>query len=310
MPCYSPLRAILVGAEGRRRLSFSRAAIGKGLHLPCGRCIGCRLERARQWAVRIMHESKMHEENCFVTLTYDKENLPEKGTLVVEDCQKFLKRLRERIAPSRIRFFLCGEYGEKLGRPHYHAIIFGFSFPDKVAIESKGEFDEFHSALLDETWGKGVCHIGSVTFDSACYVSNYATKKISGPMAQKHYLGRKPEFVLMSRGGRKAGGIGRSWIEKFHSDVYPSDEVVVKGHPCKPPRYYDKFLEARAPDIAERIKARRDEASQEVEEFQRKVNGVPTKFLIAPGHNGWRLKVREQVATAKAALKKRRYEQQ
>lgn len=318
MPCYHPLRAVLViSAGGVRRLSFSRSAVGKGLSLPCGRCIGCRLERARQWAVRIMHESKMHEENCFITLTYDEKNVPKGRTLVVEDCQLFLKRLRERIAPTRVRFFLAGEYGEKLGRPHYHAIIFGYSFPDRVKLQSVGQHAEFSSELLDETWGKGICHIGSVTFDSACYVANYATKKITGKGAGDHYAGRKPEFVLMSRGGRKAGGIGRGWIKEFKTDVYPSDEIIVRGVPGKPPRYYDKFYQAGAPQDFEAIKVSREARALEAQEAEDKIDGpMSLKRATALYDSGtyggdkrmMRLRVREAVATAKAALKKGRLE--
>ena len=161
----------------------------------------------------------MHDACSFITLTYDPEHLPPLGSLSVRDCQLFLKRLRERVAPAKIRFFLCGEYGEKLARPHYHAIIFGFDFPDKVKIESSGDYAEYSSQLLSDVWGKGRTHVGTVSFDSACYVANYATKKIGGDKAASHYYGRKPEFLLMSRGGRRAGGIGRSWIDKYWPEV-------------------------------------------------------------------------------------------
>jgi len=255
-----------------------------------------------------MHEAKMHDESVFVTLTYDEENLPKGGTLVVDDCQKFLKRLRERIRPSRIRFFLCGEYGEKRGRPHYHALIFGFGFPDKVPLEKSGEFVEYSSRLLSESWGHGDARLGSVSFDSACYVANYATKKITGEKAAEHYRGRKPEFLLMSRGGRKAGGIGREWIKKFSSDVYPADEVIVNGCPAKPPRYYDQVVQACDPALVEGVRLKREVAAEETEEYIRKVGGRPVKFKISPSNNMWRLKVRETVAKAKASLKSRNLE--
>lgn len=255
-----------------------------------------------------MHETKVHDESVFVTLTYDDAHLPKGSTLVVEDCQKFLKRLRERIRPVRIRFFLCGEYGEKFGRPHYHAIIFGFGFPDKVRLEQRGEFVEYSSRLLSESWGNGDARLGSVTFDSASYVASYSTKKITGEKAREHYRGRKPEFLLMSRGGRKAGGIGREWIRRYSGDVYPSDEVIVKGRPTKPPRYYDNWFKAASPEQMEKIIAKREVQAAELEEYVKKVGGRPVRFKLAKSENVWRLKVRETVAKAKAALKSRALE--
>lgn len=323
MPCYEPLRAVLVSSPEGRRVVFARGAHGQPLSLPCGRCIGCRLERARQWAVRVMHESKMHDESAFITLTYDDKHLPKGGTLVVEDVQKFLKRLRERVnygrflclEPIRIRFFLCGEYGEKRGRPHYHAIIFGFGFPDKVRLAKRGEFAEYSSRLLSESWGNGDARLGTVSFDSAMYVASYSTKKITGKKAREHYQGRKPEFLLMSRGGRRARGIGRGWIEQFHGDVYPSDEVIVNGKECKPPRYYDLFMASRDEKGFESIRARRALAAEELE---KELSGEPVSLkkaaaLYASGQYGLsrkalRLKVMETVAKAKASLKSRNLE--
>lgn len=247
----------------------------------------------------------MHDENSFVTLTYAPEHLPKNGSLSVEDCQLFLKRLRARLEPKKIRFFLAGEYGEKLSRPHYHTILFGVDFPDKVPLETQGEHTQYDSPLLREVWGKGEVRIGSVTFDSASYVANYATKKIVGKGAAEHYQGRKPEFLLMSRGGRRAGGIGRSWIERFASDVYPSDEVIVRGVQARPPRYYDLYLEKNNPTLLESIKQKR-EAQSEVLESMRLKSGV--SVAVAPSRNARRLAVRKQVATAKAELKRRTLE--
>lgn len=304
MPCYHPLRAFLVSGPQGKGISFSSGTVGQALSLPCGRCIGCRLERARQWAVRIMHEAKMHDENAFLTLTYDSEHLPPRGTLCVPDVQKFLKRLRSRLFPERIRFFLCGEYGEKLGRPHYHAIVFGFSFPDKLPISEAGEFTEYTSELLSETWGLGSARLGSVSFDSACYVANYATKKIVGSkdIVDAHYRGLVPEFLLMSR----RPGIGRSWIDKFGPEVFQSDEIIVRGLQARPPRYYDQVHKAVAPESYERVAAVRSEKAGRLESFVLKSGEV---VFVSPSCNARRLVVRETVARAKLALKSRRLEE-
>lgn len=298
--CYSPLRAVLVSGPQGKRLDFSRSGVGKALSLPCGRCIGCRLERARQWAVRIMHESKMHDENSFLTLTYEVE--PKNGSLVVEDCQYFMKRLRLKLLPKRIRFFLCGEYGENFERPHYHAIIFGHNFPDKFpcADGRRSEFQLYTSPFLEEVWGHGRCWIGEVAFDSASYVANYATKKITGEKAASHYGARKPEFLLMSR----RPGIGRSWYQEFAGDVFPSDEVIVNGVASRPPRYYDQRLLKCLQSTAD-ILSKREAAACELEDLILKSGDV---VAVAPGRNARRLAVREKVAQAKLALKSRNME--
>lgn len=322
MPCYSPLRACLVEGPQGRRLEFGSKASGKALSLPCGRCIGCRLERSRQWAVRIMHEAKMHEVSCFLTLTYDPEHLPKDGSLSVDECQRFLKRLRARIAPTRVRFFLCGEYGEVcelcgegrkvclcprpvfgLGRPHYHAILFGYDFPDRVLVPGARKHPIFSSSLLSETWGNGFASIGSVSFDSAAYVANYATKKVTGEKAQDHYRGRRPEFLLMSR----RPGIGRTFVERYVSDVYPSDTVVVKGVVSRPPRYYQKVALQLCWQSTADLLARREAEAERLEEYVLKSGD---RVFVAPGRNARRLAVRKLVAEAKAQLKSRSMETQ
>lgn len=314
MPCYSPVRGVLSRApDGRRSLSFNRSAPGKGVSLPCGSCFGCKLERARQWAVRIMHESKMHDENSFLTLTYDDDHIPRgrcscvrphgAGSVCVDDLQKFFKRLRERLAPRRIRFFACGEYGEKLGRPHYHAIVFGWFPEDAVCVKRSGELSLFTSSLLSAAWGHGHASVGLVSMDSASYVANYASKQIRTNREDeaRRLAGRAREFLIMSR----RPGIGRKWIDKFMSDVFPSDEVIVRGKACRPPRFYDQCLEKIDPDALERIKIRREDKATQLEEF---VTGLGTVVRVAPSLNAHRLVVREKVARAKAALKSRNLE--
>lgn len=207
-----------------------------------------------------MHEASLHDESAFVTLTYDDESLPEWGSLRPSDVTKWLKRLRK---SGRFRYFLCGEYGEK-GRPHYHALLFGKDFSDKVPVETGKAYTEWCSDQLDASWKLGRTLLGSVTFESAAYVARYVTKKVTGSRAADRYLRvdpstgelyrLEPEFGRMSR--RK--GIGRDWIEEFHSDVYPSDEVIVRGRPSKPPRYYDAYISDFDPDASEAVRKERD----------------------------------------------------
>lgn len=249
MPCYRPLSAWRPPNGGR--LAFSepwRAGHGfTPLEVPCGQCIGCRLEYSRVWALRCMHEAGFHEQNCFVTLTYSPEALPANGTLVKAHFQDFMKRLRERIKPHRVRYFHCGEYGEKLGRPHYHALFFGYDFPDKTLWQKRGSFSVWRSALLEECWSHGQCEIGSLTFQSAAYVARYVVKKVTGDAAAVHYSVvdadgvvtlRLPEYVTMSRNP----GIGSTWSLRYMARAIERGFIWVNGVKSGIPRYYlDQF---------------------------------------------------------------------
>lgn len=198
--------------------------------VPCGQCIACRLNRASDWATRIMHEKKMVGSACFVTLTYNEEEVPrvigldglEYATLIKKDVQLFLKRLRKEIAPKKIRYYLCGEYGDTFGRPHYHCIIFGLG-----PAEAR--------ELVARCWKFGFSDVGDVSFDSASYVARYCTKLLTGKK-KEWYIVRNiiPEFSLMSR----RPGIGASWLDKYGNEVKTHHNVVVKGHLMAPPRYY------------------------------------------------------------------------
>nr|QJB19047.1 MAG: replication initiator protein [Microvirus sp.] len=314
MPCYSPIRAVLsCSSGGGRSISFNRSTPGQGVSLPCGSCFGCKLERARQWAVRVVHESKMHDENSFITLTYDEQHLPagrcscvrphSAGSVCVDDFQKFLKRLRERLSPRRIRFFACGEYGEKLGRPHYHAILFGWFPQDAVCVKRSGDMSLFTSSLLSSAWGLGHTSVGLVSMDSASYVANYASKQVKTNREDEacRLAGRSREFLIMSR----RPGIGRRWIDTYEDDVFPSDEVIVRGRSTRPPRYYDTVVGERRPLLLAGVKIRREKSAAALEDFMLASGSV---VQVAPGNNARRLAVREKVARAKAALKSRTLE--
>ena len=253
MPCYHPLEAFYgdKGSSGKRAITFSRSGSFSGvpLRLPCGQCIGCRLKKSRQWAMRCMHEKKLHRVNCFVTLTYSDEALPVGGSLVKRDLQLFMKRLRFERGPG-VRFYGCGEYGESTFRPHYHAILFNCEFPDmrKIKVAKCGE-DMYFSKELEELWPYGQNVIGSVTFDSCAYVARYIMKKVTGPVAGSHYEVtdsdgvvhvRAPEFSVMSR----RPGIGAGWFAKYGMHAYQLDSVVVNGKEARPPRFYDIRYEA------------------------------------------------------------------
>lgn len=252
MVCFSPLvgyRAATVNENGKRPIVFNKkdGLVDRPVNVPCGQCIGCRLEKSRQWAMRCVHEASLYEDNCFITLTYDDEHLPLDGSLSVREFQLFMKRLRKKYGEG-IRFFHCGEYGSKFGRPHYHAIIFNFDFSDRKLFKVNHGFRLYSSDMLSELWPFGHCLIGDVTFQSAAYVARYVTKKVTGVAADEHYTRISPdgevfkikeEYTTMSR----RPGIGAEWFRKYRKDLLRSDAVVINGVEVKPPKFYDGMFE-------------------------------------------------------------------
>lgn len=300
MPCNFPIEAHRL-ADGSVVVGAERKAKGKSvatLWLSCGQCQGCRLERSRQWATRMMHEASLYDANCFLTLTYDDVHLPPGGSLVYRDFQLFMKRLRKRFPAERPRFYMCGEYGDDFHRPHFHACIFGFDFPDKAVFRSNrgGHSSLYRSSILESLWPFGFASIGALTFESAAYVARYCMKKVTGKAADQHYgvvdpatgevFQRAPEFAHMSL----KPGIGRQWLEKFHADVYPRGCVVVRGEEAMAPKYYDRWLKSVDPDRWAEVEERRVRASHAVDGSER---------------SDERLAVRETVVRARAAAFKR-----
>lgn len=227
----------------------------KPVLLPCGKCIGCRLAHSREWAIRCEHEAKMHESNRFVTLTYDKYSLPRNGTLVKKDVQLFIKNLRKEFGDG-IKYFISGEYGSKLQRPHYHLILFGVDFGDEKKFKKVDGYQYNTSDSCLKLWKKGHILVGDVNFASAAYVSRYCTKKIYGDLAYDHYGNRISEFQLQSL----RPGIGSSFFKKYYKDIYQSgiDKCITSsGLLIKPPRYYDKLLENHDLDLYNKIKENR-----------------------------------------------------
>lgn len=242
---------------------------------PCGYCIECRLSKARLWAIRCVHEAKMHDDNCFLTLTYNNENLPTNGSINKREVQLFMKRLRKKEEGKEIRYFACGEYGDKLGRPHYHILLFGHDFDDKVLLKrnirfrsnnrfGKSDIKELHvSEKLSKLWKKGFHTIGDVTFESAGYCARYVTKKKyyspnerrKGKSIEDYYKGKEPEFALMSR----RPGIGKKWFDRYRNDAFPKDFITFRGYKLKPPRYYDMLYQRKDFEEMEKIKNKRRE---------------------------------------------------
>lgn len=291
MACYHPLEAFQTASGDV--VFAERGDIVRTLRLPCGRCIGCRVERSREWAVRVIHECKMSEHNCFLTLTYDDEHIPYRNSLNYTDFQRFMRRLRKLPVGKGVRFFACGEYGGLTQRPHFHAGLFGVDFhEDRKLWCTRRGFPVYHSETVTRLWPYGFHEIGSLTAESGGYIARYSLKKVTGDLAADHYrrydadTGEvyylEPEMLHMSL----KPGIGARWFDRFGSDVYPHDRVVVGGVVQKPPRYYDK----RAGDsMMSELKA------------QRELRGAAK----AEDNTPERLAVKEVVETAKFNFYKR-----
>jgi len=262
--------------------------------------------------MRCMHEASLHADNCFVTLTYADDKLPDDGNLRKEDFQKFLKRLRHKT--GRFRYFHCGEYGERFGRPHYHACFFGVDFPDRVIYSEQDNVRLYTSQVLADCWGHGFCTVGDLTFESAAYVARYVMKKVTGDRADSHYMRLnedtgeltqvEPEYVTMSR----RPGIGRDWYEKFSTDVFPRDECVVREAVCKPPRYYDGLYEISNPEGFADVKRRRQEKAASLGEEARGDHFEKDSRTGYVKNRRGRLSVRGRVAEVRASLLKRGFE--
>lgn len=205
------------------------------------------------------------------TLTYDERHVPKDGSLSKRDHQLFLKKLRQRLLPVRVRYYLAGEYGEENGRPHYHFLLFGFRPRDLVRVVAGTPFPLFDSPMIRDIWEQGMVRVGEVTIQSAMYVAGYVMKKVDQvgrrrkwscdpETGEMHAI--EPEYSAMSRGGRTGDGVnlrglGHGWYEKYGAEVARLGSVVNSGVESVPPRYYDELLRERDEAAYEVMKLRR-----------------------------------------------------
>lgn len=266
MRCLYP-RTVGFKSDGKT-ICWSKKSYSKEyppFKLPCGKCIECRLEYARTWAIRCVHEAKMNEDNSFVTLTYNDEHL-QSSKLQYRDFQLFIKKLRENIyqstldqlsiinqgntlnetqqkhfiQSSQISIFVTGEYGDKNKRPHWHALIFNWRPQDaKPAYKNERGDQLYTSELLEKIWGKGKCDIGDVTFESAGYVARYAAKKLVHGYDDHEYQ------PISKKSSKHA--IGKRWLEKYWPELLTHGKVLIikkdgSTAECPIPRYYEKWL--------------------------------------------------------------------
>lgn len=310
MSCYHPFKAFVVGTKDNgkddlviRPYAVTKIGLNKNgiwenyyddtifrsdthtrvvsrfIEIPCNNCIGCRIDRSREWANRMMLELEYHDSAYFVTLTYNEEHVPtsfypdpETGealpvmTLKPKDPQDWLKRLRKAFPDDHIRYFLCGEYGTETHRPHYHAIVYGLHLDDLRPIPGSRDPNYQTSDKLQRTWSVkdkscytplGFVLVAPVTWQSCAYVARYVTKKLYGKEAEFYEnFGLCPEFTRCSR----RPGLGREYFDD-HPDccskpfLYLSTEE--KGVKFPPPKYFQRILADEDPAQAAELKEKR-----------------------------------------------------
>ena len=276
MPCYKPLKAWRDAS--RRGITFNpgKGYIDQPIQIPCGQCLACRAEKARQWGIRCAKELMQHEQNCFITLTFDNERADPLKTISLDkkDFSNFMKRLRKNTKTPGIKFFHCGEYGEKNSRPHHHAILFGIDFPDKVAIkDSKLGHKQFTSEILLKAWqNQGDVTVSEANYQTAAYIAKYCSKvwtesKASPKTREEIYMGVTPPYISMSRGGTNGKGIGYGFYQKFKHETYRDDNVCINGKRMKPPKYYDNLYKEEQPKHLAALKGKRQQLAEGHEDY-------------------------------------------
>lgn len=246
MHCIRPIKA---GYKRNGDLTYNKLLADPGqvgFQLDCRKCLPCRLNGAREKAIRCYHESQMHDENIFLTLTYSDEHL-RSPKLQYDDFQNFMKVLREEIGYEKektISYMVTGEYGDLNKRPHWHALIFNYAPQDRLYKYTTDRGDKVTtSQLIDDLWGKGATEMGSLTLDSASYVARYAAKKLTHGKDQDHDY--HPIHHVS-----KGRAIGRSWIEQYHTHALQNGFVVLpNGQKTNVPRYYVDWAKKNQPDL-------------------------------------------------------------
>lgn len=258
MACYHPSRVSI----GRKSFSRPGFHVPDRVKVPCGHCLGCRADQARSWAVRLVHEAEAPPRPAwFVTLTYAPDKVPVNGTLDPQHPALFVRRLRR--SGEQCQYYICGEYGEQTSRPHYHAVLYGPLFLDRVVYTHRHGAPVFQSASLEAAWRMGLVELTGLTYGAARYVAGYVRKKVRQRDHPDHYTRVDPETGELVELEREYGrmsrrpAIGRRWIERYWRDVYPRDFVVMEGRELKPPRYYDKWMEKHEPEVMMAVKEQR-----------------------------------------------------
>jgi len=316
MSCYKPLKAYVLGTnnetgkkvikvvphnfDGNEYSSAGYPQIG----IPCGKCIGCRLDYSRTWADRMIAEASLYKSNYFITLTYSDEYLPPKRenspihSLNKRDAQLFIKRLREALPDQKIRYFIAGEYGPTSMRPHLHMILFNCKLDDlKFLRENKLKQPYFVSETIAKCWhpenvnnkGKsgdniitsGFHSVCNISWDTCAYVARYVVKKQKGQGSEVYEkFNFAPEFSCMSR----KPGIGHDYMVDHMEELYsygsiniPTKDGAKSIRPCK---YYDNLFDIEYPEVMQEIKKDRQEAAIEYNKIRSSLTNLNYQDML------------------------------
>jgi len=260
-------------------VQFSEKRDHREIEIPCGQCIGCRINRQQMWAFRCLAEASLHRSNFFATLTYSPECLPPYGELRHRDWQLFAKRVRKRL--GAFRYLMCAEYGEQKQRPHYHALLFGLDIPDLDRFSVRRGYPVFRSEILTKLWGLGIVELGTVTPQSARYCAGYVLKDCRTPERLDENSG---ELVpLKAPYGRMSlkPGLGDAWIRRYYPEVFTHGACYAQDKKFRIPDRFKDILDDIDGDAFEELQERAVE-----------------KALKSPDNTSARLAVRERVALA------------
>lgn len=295
--CLYPLKAIHVGdnvqvVNPRKSLDSTfcktpyidqeTGEVSEWFDIPCGRCLGCRLDYSKSWSERILLECESWKYNWFLTLTYDDDHLvfdksEHNPTLVKRHFQCFMKALRQyldRKGLESVRFYGCGEYGDESLRPHYHIIVFNLPLDDLVYYgDSKMGYPLYMSECLTNLWHRGNVYVAEVSAQSAAYVARYTQKKAENGIDKDFYknLGIAEEFVLMSR----RPGIGAYYFFDNADELLRTDKIYLPGGKVsKVPKYFLGLAEKTMDFDDSLLKSRRKVKAEALQEVQKKLYSV------------------------------------
>lgn len=218
--------------------------------IPCGQCLGCRIDHSRDWALRCMHHAKKYEKNCFITLTFNEENLKDRKSVNVEDFQSFMKRLRENLQRKKgkkIQYFHSTEYGSKKSRPHHHAIIFNYFPEDAEEYKNVGGNIYYTSKELSDAWNnQGYIVVGALSYQTAAYTASYTFKKLRG---RDYPEGIRPEKMTCSH------GIGLDHFLKYYKEYCQLGYIIFDEKRYRIPRAYLKKLNPSFQELTDKYEA-------------------------------------------------------
>ena len=321
--CYRPLFRYM-GYDGGWKFDGIRKLQEKGVDtysfkqrydaqvITCGSCFHCRMKRTLDWSLRCMHE--LHTSDgvgCFITLTYDDDNVPLDGSLQPPKThlKVFHNALKRKIKRS-YRYFQCGEYGDLNNRPHYHALLFGYK-PDDLELwkKSKSGHNIYTSPTLEKAWKKGRVFVGNITRQSAAYTAAYCQKKITGKPESARYREKYTRYIMEEGTGEildrwlvlpefhtqsNRPGIGFDYYFQYESDFFPLDECVFEGKKYPVPRYYtERLLKESNPELFEEIKEKRQD-NIEFEATYKEVMDLARKEKAALAVNEFYQSIREE----------------